>query len=92
MNTLLSRTIRKASTTYMLRGPAFLSTSAKEPKATKDRRTKKKTSTATEGGEQRLNEQEQAKAAAESATFGKEGARVVPAASYKSHVREMHED
>ncbi|KAJ2639505.1 hypothetical protein GGF44_002670 [Coemansia sp. RSA 1694] len=41
--------------------------------------------------EQRRNEREQALAAAEIATFGKEGAeRVVPASSYKSRVREMH--
>ncbi|KAJ2117572.1 hypothetical protein IW146_000636 [Coemansia sp. RSA 922] len=91
MTTLLSRTIRMASASSLFRRTALMST-AKEPSTAKGRRTKKKAEDAsdpTEGGELRHNEQEQARAAAKDATFGKEGARVVPAPSYKSTVREV---
>ncbi|KAJ2753213.1 hypothetical protein GGI19_003290 [Coemansia pectinata] len=93
MTTLLSCTIRVASASSLLRRAALMSTSSKEPSSAKDRRTKKKakdTSDASEG-ELRLNEQEQAMAAANDATFGKEGARVVPASPYKSRMAEFTE-
>ncbi|KAJ2058168.1 hypothetical protein GGI17_005211 [Coemansia sp. S146] len=93
MTTLLSRTIRVASASSLLRRTALMSTSSKEPSNATDRRTKKKAKEASDPseGELRLNEQEQAMAAAKDATFGKEGARVVPASSYNSRMAEFTE-